>query len=178
MYCGAKFEQNGKSSDDAESVKQNAIRTADGLATIIIEETTDNATIERLAGLPEPMRRKAIEVLNAKGKDIKVDEQMAKQVHIDSKSGPSVVTVSIEESVTVLARVKRQFDTDRIDYDLYRQMVIETIKQYLEGLDSKTNLTFVANEIKQSEIFPYLDEDIHQELLKYAVAAAMEADDG
>ena len=176
LYCGADLRQNGAKGQGAVSTQRDANPQSDGHTTVAVEEKTDQTAIERLAGLPEPLRQKALEALKEKGGNDKWDEQTVTQTHVDLQTGSLLTPVSLEESLYALARIKGQFDTDLIDYDLYRQMVIETIKSYLEGLDRKTKLTYVANDMKSTEVFSYLDEDMHRELLKYALTEASEPD--
>ena len=176
LYCGADLQKNDAKGADVKLTKRDAAPYTNSHATILIEEKSDATAIEHLAGLPEPMRQKALEVLREKGQALKVDEPTVAQASVDSEAGYLRVPGTLEESLKVLKRIKGQFDTDRIDYDVYRQVVIETVKGYLESLDRKTRLTYMANDVKDSEVFSYLDEDMHRALLKYAVTTASETD--
>ena len=176
LYCGAELDQTGEADTGVSAADHSPSPSMRRPGTASASRKTEHPAVAHLAGLPEPLRKKALEALNEKGSNVKIDTQTVVAETPDAVTGSLMASVTLEESLAVLARVKGQFDSDQIDYDIYRQMVVETIKGYTGDMDPKTQLAFLANDIRESDLFTYLDDDIHKALLGYALAAASGTD--
>jgi hypothetical protein len=90
---------------------------------------------------------------------------------------PAVGTAALGDSIDTarltLACLKQGFDTDRIDYDEYRELVLQALRQFVENLDKKTGLDFVLKGLKSSPLAPYLDDAIYKSLCGQVLAAAV-----
>lgn len=98
-------------------------------------------------------------------------------------SQPSARETSLPEStiasvLTAICKFKENFDADRIDYDEYRALTIDTLMQYVETLEVRNRMNFVFQEIQQSELQPYVDEPIFKALSARVLSAVTAIKDG
>lgn len=115
--------------------------------------------------------------------------ELRKQVEDAIRSGntgtlsePPVRETSLREStialvLTAIRKLKESFETDRIDYDEYRTLTIDTLMQYVETLEVRNRMNFVFQEIQQSELQPYIDEPIFKALSARVLSAVTAAAD-
>lgn len=104
-----------------------------------------------------------------------------------SGTGSGLPAVPVEEKparedpiptmLTAIGRIKESFDADRIDYDEYRTMVVDILMPFIETLSLRDRMNFVFQELQQSELHPYLDEDIFKSLSARVLSAATKIDD-
>jgi hypothetical protein len=78
---------------------------------------------------------------------------------------------TIAQVLTAVCKLKESFDADRIDYDEYRTLTIDTLMQYVETLEVRNRMNFVFQEIQQSELQPYIDEPIFKALSARVLSA-------
>jgi hypothetical protein len=133
----------------------------------------DDSVYVRLDDLPEELRRRVEQALHSKKPEVAVtvEETVSTGPEMAPPDRPAIAD-GIESVSKTLESMRQSFDADRIDYDEYREMVLRTLKQFLEGMEPKTALGFVLNELKTSTLDRYIDEAIYNTLCAGMLTAA------
>ncbi len=85
--------------------------------------------------------------------------------HVGSASADSHnAALSLEKIVAVIAKMKSLLDAGRFEQPLYERMSLDLIRDYLSTMDESGRLIFVSYEIQDSELAPYLTQDMREKL--------------
>ena len=76
-------------------------------------------------------------------------------------------------ALKTLEGIQEGFSADRIDYDEYREMVLQTLMKFMDGLEPKAALAFVLNELKPSALNPFIDDAIYNALCRKTLALSV-----
>jgi hypothetical protein len=123
----------------------------------------------RLDDLPEGLREQVIQAVQKTKPELAVEEPRSSEPE-DPSAAESERLQGVSE---ILEGMRQSFDADRIDYDEYREMVLQHLKRFLEDLDPKAALGFVLNDLRASELGRFVDDSIYKSLCGKLLAAAV-----
>ena len=155
LYCGAALAPAGQLQPDAGS----------GAG---VDEDRGTGTVN-LHDLPPELRQQVEDAIR-RGNGKTLPEPSSQEISPRENLFTSVLTA--------IRKLKESFDADRIDYDEYRALTIDTLMQYVETLEVRNRMNFVFQEIPQSELQPYIDEPIFKALSARVLSAVTAIEDG
>jgi len=79
---------------------------------------------------------------------------------------------SLDAVLAAIRQLKNGFDADRLDYDEYRSLVVDTLMQYVETLPARDRMNFVFQELPQTDCAAFVDEAVFKALSGRVLAAA------
>ncbi|MBM4309968.1 MAG: zinc ribbon domain-containing protein [Deltaproteobacteria bacterium] len=82
--------------------------------------------------------------------------------------------LSLKKITAVIAKMKSLLDAGRFEPALYERMSIDLLRDYLSTKDDSGKLIFVSYEIQDSELAPYLTQDMVEKLKLYVMDAIAE----
>ncbi|HHP7234778.1 MAG TPA: hypothetical protein ACFCUC_09120 [Desulfobacterales bacterium] len=148
LYCGAALTPAGQ------------LQPAAGSGTGVDEDL--GAGTVNLNDLPPELRQQVEDAIRIGNTGI-LPEPSARETPLPESTIASVLTA--------ICKLKESFDADRIDYDEYRTLTIDTLMQYVETLEVHNRMNFVFREIQQSELQSYIDEPIFKALSARVLSA-------
>jgi hypothetical protein len=77
---------------------------------------------------------------------------------------PQDDSLSLKKITAVIAKMKSLLDAGRFEQALYERMSLDLIRDYLSTKDAGGKLIFVSYEIQDSELAPYLTQDMIEKL--------------
>lgn len=160
LYCGASL-------DGAFSNHKSRIDIQDNTAVIVDEKPTKIDPTD----LKESDLQKLTDAIR-EGEEA-VLEKSQTQIEEISSAGKDDPTISLylEKTLTVLEKMKESYKNRQIEYDIYKQMVVEMVKDYISTLDDNVKVHFVVNEISVSELAEYLDDGMLKELRAFVISS-------
>jgi len=99
--------------------------------------------------------------------DISHNEPLDAPVHEKINDGDYIenqAEMSIERAMNLLKGFKESYNKDQLKPEEYDKLVLEVIKDYIMPMTDKEKINFVANGIKDSALYEFLNGDIHQNL--------------
>jgi hypothetical protein len=82
---------------------------------------------------------------------------------------PEAEGLSLQKITAVIAKMKSLLDAGRFEQALYERMSIDLLRDYLSTKDDSGKLIFVSYEIQDSELAPYLTQDMVEKLKLYVM---------
>ena len=159
IYCGALL-------NDRFSNHKTRIAINDNNSIIFNNEHTK----VDLKGLKETDWR---EVKDAIGKDengIVLKQQTQIRTDTSTQQIDKKLALPFEKILTVLDKIKKSHNDGHIEYAYYKQMVVDIVKDYLATLDENVKIHFIVNEIQDSELSDYLDDEILRDLTAFVIS--------
>jgi hypothetical protein len=170
MYCGAFVaDQTPLAEKDASKKgKDNIFVEKDRKSSIAVNINVDQKVYEKLEDIPEYLRQKAEEALREDGKKHFVEYKTFSTTSPESGSSAP----PLEKILDILTHMKHRLNDGQVDHGIYRTMVIGVMKDFINSLPGDLRLNYVINEIKDSPFAPHIDDEIHNELMKYFISVA------
>ena len=81
----------------------------------------------------------------------------------------TLTELPLDRALNLLKGFKESFDRSQIKTAEYQKLVMEVIKDYISPMDDKTKINFVANDIKESELYKYLNDEIYKSLRTFVI---------
>jgi hypothetical protein len=159
IYCGASLE--GETSREISYI-------VDKKSSIFISDKQKNEV--NFNELPEKVRRK-IEDAVSKGKNEVIVKKETSVFQPHPTSAKQEHALSFEKVLALLSEMKNSFSEGRIEYDVYERMASDIVKDYISTLDDHIKVDFVINEIKNSEIYDYLDDKMIKDLKTFVISS-------
>ncbi len=160
MYCGASLNGAGPNFDTRITADGSTIGIVVGEQIRI--EPNDLSEVDRQAILDAMQKGENHTVIDSK-------------THIlqDPPAGQEEVSPSgsFEEVLILLGKMKSAYDGGQIEYPIYKRFVTDSIMDYTSAMDENIKINFIINEIKNSELNEYLDDDLHKELISSVLAS-------
>ena len=176
MYCGAfvadQIPLDAK--DSSNTGEDNVFVEKDGKGSIAVNVSVDQKVYEKLEDTPESLRQKVEEVLRQGEEKGFVEEKTDSYTFPESESNPQFATKPVEKILDTLAQIRHQHNDRRINYSIYRSMVIGVMKDFIDSFHNDLKLNYVINQIKDSPFAPYIDDEIYNELTKYFISKVSE----
>lgn len=154
LYCGAPI----------RIVAQPPSAAPANQADILSSDGRDTGSVN-LHDLPAELRGRVMETLrNRKTGSAAVEavEKIQKCKH------------SPDDILAAIRQLNDSFAADRLDYDEYRALVVDTLMQYVETLPEKDRMSFVFQELEKSDFAAFIDESIFKTLSARVLAAAIQ----
>ncbi len=77
---------------------------------------------------------------------------------------------SCEEVLSLLGKMKSAYLDGQVEYGIYKRFVKDSIMDYTSALDENIKINFIVNDIKNSDLNEYLDDDLHKELISAVIS--------
>jgi len=90
------------------------------------------------------------------------------------KAQPRDDALSLKKITAVIAKMKSLLDAGRFEPALYERMSVDLLRDYLSTKDDSGKLIFVSYEIQDSELAPYLTQDMVEKLKLHVMDAIAE----
>jgi hypothetical protein len=159
IYCGASLE--GETSREISYA-------ADKKSNVFILDKQNKEV--NFNDLPENVRHK-IEDAVRKGKNEVVVKKETSVFQPHPTSAKQEHALSFEKILALLSEMKNSFNEGRIEYDDYERMASDIVKDYISALDDNIEIDFVISEIKNSEIYDYLDDKMIKDLKTFVISS-------
>ncbi len=159
MYCGA-------SSDGAAPNFDTRI-TADGSTIGIV--AGEQIRIEP-NDLSEVDRQAICDALQKGGNHTIIDSKTQILQDHPAREEADRPSKSFEEVLILLGKMKSAYDEGQIEYPIYKRFVTDSIMDYTSALDENIKINFIINDIKNSDLNEYLDDDLHKELISAVIS--------
>lgn len=153
MYCGASLSRNPVSNT-------SVVLSSDDGFYVQREELEQKVEQVDISELPADLRAKVAEAIKSGQKtviikdDIKISDSPANGAPDYRNELP------LDKALAVLQGIKRSHQKQHIGAAQYKQMVVDIIQQHLGGLDDRSKIQFVVNDIQKSEFINYLSDDM------------------
>jgi hypothetical protein len=174
MYCGTSLGDQLPADAKQASVTwgKTIVFEKDGKTGSGVSMSVDESVYEKLGDIPEPLRRGIEEILREGGKSVFVEERTVSSTSAESEPGAPFAATSPEKIVDTLTQMKQWLDDGQIDHPIYKATVIGIMKDFIDSFPEDLKLKYVVNEIIDSPLAPFVDDKIHNELIKYFVSRA------
>jgi hypothetical protein len=93
------------------------------------------------------------------------------QIPSTQATGPHIDALSMEKTVAMLAKMKNLLDSARFDATVYEHMALDAVKDYLSTMTDSAQLIFVSYEIQDSDLGPFLTQEMIDALRMYVMDA-------
>jgi hypothetical protein len=134
--------------------------------------TDQSETQVRLDDLPEDLRRQVLHALHSQKTDAAAEENAPRPPEAPMNGLPAEAD-EMPGVLKALESIRQSFQDDRIDYDEYRELVLQNLYRFLDGLDPKAALGFVLNDLKHSDLGRFVDDAIYKSLCRAQLSAAV-----
>jgi len=164
LYCGAPLQTPGEpppgrpDSDSSETLP--SARTNPSTRNPSEERETGSVNLQ---DLPPDLRSRVLEVLRNRRTDAAAAET--------PETAPQPAQ-SLDAMLAAIRQLKNGFEADRLDYDEYRRLVVDTMMQYVETLPARDRINFAVQELPQSDCAAFVDESVFKALSGRVLAAA------
>jgi hypothetical protein len=164
MYCGASLDGAAPNFDTCITADGSTIGIVGGEQIRI--EPTDLSGVDRQA-ISDAMRKGENHTVIDSKTQILQDHPARQETERPSKS--------FEEVLTLLGKMKIAYDQGQMNYGIYKRFVTDSIMDYVSSLDENIKINFIVNDIKNSDLKDYIDDDLHKELIT-SVLSSQSAD--
>lgn len=159
-YCGASHNEQSSS---------NLTHKVNKKGPLIVSDTQVGA--DKLKDLPEHIQNKINDAFRKGSKDVIINEQRT-IVSDHSTSEKDVQNpVSLEKVVSLISKMRDSFEEGTIEYSNYQRFVSNTVKDYIASLPEDMRLNFVINDITNSELSGYINDDILKDLRAFVLSS-------
>lgn len=159
MYCGASLDGAGPNFDTRITADGSTIGIVGGKQIRI--EPNDLSEVDRQATLDALQKGENHTVIDSKAQILQ-DPPARQEAEPPSRS--------FEEVLTLLSKIKSAYDEGQMDYGIYKRFVTDSIMDYTSAMDENIKINFIVNEIKNSDLNEYIDDDLHKELISAALS--------
>ena len=174
LKCGRKFSDKkkiciycGASLDGQASPQANYLVTKD--SNIFISEEQNNSV--KLQNLPKHVRYKVEDDFrNGNDGAIVKEERTIVQPHLEN-TNEQRGAISLEKILTLLSKMKDSFNSGHLENSVYERMVLDIMKDFISTLDDDIKLNFVVNQIMDSELADYLNEEWLNNLRAFVISS-------
>ena len=174
LYCGASL--GNQTAGDAKQASvpwgKTVVVEKDGKRGLGISINIGKRVHEELKDIPESLRRGMEELLSEGGKNHFAVEETVVSTLAASEPAVPFATKPIEQTLDVVAQMKKLLNGGQIEYQTYTTTVIGIMKDFIDSFPEDRKLNYVVNEIKDSPFAPFVDDQIHNDLIKYFVSRA------
>ncbi len=160
MYCGASMDGAAPNFDTQITADGSTIGIVGGEQIRI--DPNDLSEVDRQAILDAMRKGENYTVIDTKTQILQ-DHPAREEAERPSKS--------FEEVLILIGKMKSAYDEGQIEYPIYKRFVTDSIMDYTSALDENIKINFIINEIKNSDLNEYLDDDLHKELISSVLAS-------
>jgi len=151
LYCGSSLSQNPAS-------KTSVVISSGDEFYVQSEELEQKVEQIDISELPADLRGKVADAIKSGQKTITIKDDI-KIINYPTNGAPNYQNeLPLDKALTMLQGLKRSHQKKLIGAAQYKQMVLDIIQKHLAGLDDRSKIQFVVNDIQKSEFIEYLSD--------------------
>jgi len=146
-------------------------------ANILVKEesqivVTDDQNREvELTDLPDHIRRKVEDGIRKGHGEVIVHEERTSVLSPGGGIKEEQGALSLDKVLMLLAKMRDSFDSGQLEYPVYEGMITAIIKDFISTLADDIKIDFVVNQISESGLSDYINDDMLKELRAFALSS-------